>query len=78
MSEIEILRRMAKAALLAQEYKQKYDIAMREWNASRPFADQRRGRVVLADRAKIISPFYDKYKTNKKRAEGYLFMWSNL
>lgn len=78
MSEIDILRKMAKAALVSQEYKEKYDSAMREWQASHPFADQRRSKQVFAERSKTIAPLYEKYKFNKKKFEGYLFMWSQL
>lgn len=76
MSELQILRKMAKAALGAQEFKAKYDSAMREWYRSNPFADERRKDKILNKRSKIIAPLYEEYKAHQKIFEGYLFMWS--
>lgn len=76
MTEVEILRKLAWSLEKSQQYKEKYDVAMREWNASRPFVHQRTPTQVLAERAKLIKPFYEKYKEHRKKAEGYLFMWT--
>jgi len=76
MTEVEILRKLAESLDKSQQFKEKYDAAMREWNASRPFVHQRTPKQVLTQRAKLITPFYEKYKYYKKKAEGYLFMWT--
>ena len=76
MDELSILRKMAKAALGAQEFKAKYDSAMREWYRSNPFAAERRKDKILNKRSKIIAPLYEEYKTHQKMFDGYLFMWS--
>ena len=75
MSEIQILRKLATALDLSITYKNKYDDAMRDYHRHHPFVSTRYLKSNLKKRADIIQPLYAKYKDNKAKAEGYVFMW---
>ena len=75
MSELQLLRKLATALDLSITYKNKYDDAMKNYKRNHPFVDTRYSKKNLQKRTDIIGPLYSKYKDNKAKAEGYVFMW---
>lgn len=75
MSELQILRKLATCLQTSITYKHKYDDAMKSYTRNHPLVDARYSKKNLQKRTDIIGPLYSKYKDNKAKAEGYLFMW---
>lgn len=75
MTEVELLRKIAKTAIAMRNFKTRYDIEMREYARKYPLADLRHSRKAVTARKEITDPIYDKFKESKRQLEGYLFMF---